>query len=163
MKRKAAARGSRRPDFDALDHLGRVALPACLEHRVGMQEQEPRKAGARRAGPELVAAARLALHDLGAGMVGDLERAVARAAVDDDDLAHEPLDGRRDERGERAAEVVLGVERGDDDGNHAPLWHGSGGCNKPGSIGPRNCCSLRCSGRHLFLFCSSSIVLDFRQ
>ena len=56
-----------------------------------------------RAGRELAAAPGARLDDVGAGPVDDLARAVVGAAIDDDHLAHEAVEARRDQRGERIA------------------------------------------------------------
>ena len=118
---REAERGGRRlgaARVDALHEVRGLPLPARIEDGVGVKEQQPGMLGARRPGNELAAAAWARSEHLCAGRVGDLAGAVLGAAVDEDHLADEPLDGGGDQRRQRVGQAGLCVEGWDHHRDH---------------------------------------------
>ena len=109
--------------IDALHEVIGLAFPGGVEHRVGIEEQQPGVPRGVGPGAHLCTAIGRRGQQLGTGLIGDLARAVGGAAVDDDHFAHQPFERRRHERCECRRQRRLGIEGGDDDGDHGFLWH----------------------------------------
>jgi len=120
----AESRGARPPiarHHGAIDESERFALPAGGERRQRRKEQEPVAASLFGGLVARIADDLPGVDDGAAGGVGNNERAVARAAVDDHDLADDALGGGGNERGKRVRQTDLIVMSLDDHGDHGAV------------------------------------------
>ena len=103
VERKPERGGGQRPfaRVDGFHEGGGLALPPGLQDRVGVQEQEPWEARPVRPGHQLISASAAAREERCARLVGDRRSRIAGAAIDDDHLPDETVDGRRHERRQR--------------------------------------------------------------
>ena len=120
--RIAAGNSRPSPAFAASSVKRRTAVrPAGAQRRVGMQEEQPRRAARRCACRELSAAPGRRRHDGGAGLAGDRERVVARAAVADRDGQSEAIVAAA-EAGDGAGQARCCVQGRDDDVDVRRHW-----------------------------------------
>lgn len=106
--------------FDGADQRHGIRHPVRLQDRIGVKEEQPGAPGMARALGKLLTAPALGPDEIRTGCVGDFRRLVGRATICDDNLAHQPVDGCRHQRGKRACQISFLVQAGNYHGDHGP-------------------------------------------
>src|SRR5579871_960276 len=152
IERKAEYRRARTLRFSAPDEASGLNHPARFERRARLEKEKPLATRGRSAGGHPFAPVHACRYEARSCPVGDRQGFVARAAIGDDNLAHESVHGRRNQALETARQQGCGIECWDNDADH-------GAGNMVGqslSVKTSKNQHLNCNFQKMYLFCSHS-------